>query len=209
MPVPLMSVTLKLVWLVAFEMLPLVTLQTPAVEVVHLRPVPPTVKLPVTMAPATAAPLASLTVMPTVARQPLRMRLAEPVKTDTDTTVLVGGGGSVPVEAPVNISKLGEPAPALVTLPTVALVLMASPTCAGVADGVDCRICAASPATCGEAMDVPLIVLVAVVEVDQVDLIELPGAKRSTQVPVFEKLERASLLDVAPTVMADGSRAGE
>src|SRR5207248_7046461 len=36
-----------------------------------------------------------------------------------------------------------------------------------------------------------------------------PGAKMSRQVPVFEKLERASVIVVEPTVMACGTLAGE
>jgi len=53
------------------------------------------------------------------------------------------------------------------------------------------------------------MVLVAVSLVDQVDLMEEPGAKMSTQVPKLEKEERASVLVVEPTVMALGTRAGE
>lgn len=42
------------------------------------------------------------------------------------------------------------------------------------------------PATCGAAIDVPLLVDVAVLEVCQVERIELPGANRSRQVPKLE-----------------------
>jgi hypothetical protein len=41
------------------------------------------------------------------------------------------------------------------------------------------------------------------------EVIDEPGAKISTQVPVFEKVERASVLVVEPTVMAFAARAGE
>ena len=58
-------------------------------------------------------------------------------------------------------------------------------------------------------MEVPEIVLVAVSEVLQEDVILEPGAKRSTQVPKFEKDERASVLVVEPTVSALAARAGE
>ncbi len=58
-------------------------------------------------------------------------------------------------------------------------------------------------------MDVPLIVLVAVVPVYQAEVMELPGAKMSRQLPKFEKEARASVLLVAPTVIAEGARAGE
>jgi hypothetical protein len=52
-------------------------------------------------------------------------------------------------------------------------------------------------------------VAVAVLLVNQADRIELPGAKRSTQVPKFENDERASLLVVDPVVRAGPTRAGE
>ena len=42
---------------------------------------------------------------------------------------------------------------------------------------------AAAPATWGDAIDVPLMVLVAVVEVLQADVIDDPGAKMSRHVP--------------------------
>lgn len=58
-------------------------------------------------------------------------------------------------------------------------------------------------------MDVPLIVLVAVSPVAHADVMETPGAKRSRQVPKFENEARASLLSVAPTVMASAVRLGE
>jgi hypothetical protein len=45
------------------------------------------------------------------------------------------------------------------------------------------RYCAATPATCGEAIDVPLIVFVAVVLVHQAEVMLDPGAKMSTQLP--------------------------
>ena len=79
----------------------------------------------------------------------------------------------------------------------------------GEAVGLPCKISAATPATCGEAIEVPLIVLVAVLLVYHADVIELPGAKTSRQLPKFEYDARASELVVAPTVMADAARAGE
>ena len=53
------------------------------------------------------------------------------------------------------------------------------------------------------------MVLMAVVEPIQADVMLEPGAKMSTQVPVFEKVDRASVLVVDPTVMALTARAGE
>ena len=52
--------------------------------------------------------------------------------------------------------------PGLVTLFGVALASRCSRTCGGVAVGFAPRTSAAAPATCGVAIDVPLIVLVAV-----------------------------------------------
>jgi len=66
-----------------------------------------------------------------------------------------------------------------------------------------------TPATCGDAIDVPLIVLVAVSLVLHALVMSSPGAKTSTQVPKLEKEERRSSSSVplwatvvAPTVMA-------
>ncbi len=44
-------------------------------------------------------------------------------------------------------------------------------------------VSAATPATWGAAMEVPLMVLVAVPEVYQVEVMPLPGANKSRQVP--------------------------
>ena len=45
--------------------------------------------------------------------------------------------------------------------------------------------------------------------VDHADRIEDPGAKMSTTLPTFENDDRASLIVVAPTVIASLTRAGE
>jgi len=60
---------------------------------------------------------------------------------------------------------------------------IASVTSSGVSAGLIDRICAATPAACGVAMDVPEIVLVASSEPDQAALISRPGAKMSMQGP--------------------------
>jgi hypothetical protein len=59
------------------------------------------------------------------------------------------------------------------------------------------------------AIDVPLIVFVAVSLVFQAEVIDEPGAKRSRQVPMLENDDRASVIVVEPTVIALGTRAGE
>jgi hypothetical protein len=85
----------------------------------------------------------------------------------------------------------------------------AEATSAGVMLGVLDNNTAATPATCGDAIDVPEIVLVAVVEVFQAEVIEDPGANRSRHVPKFEYDARASVLVVAPTVSACATRLGD
>ena len=125
----------------------------------------------------------------------------------------VGVGVGVGVgPPPVNrekSSRLGEPVPAFVTLFGVELLMIAAVTVAGEALGFVSRNNAATPATCGVAIDVPEIVLVAVSLVLHADVILLPGAKMSTQVPKFENEERASLVVVDPTVIALAARAGD
>jgi hypothetical protein len=91
----------------------------------------------------------------------------------------------------------------------VALPSSAASTAAGVAVGFPCRYSAATPTTCGVAIDVPLIVLVAVALVYHADVMLEPGAKMSTQVPKLENEDRASVLVVEPTVIAGAARAGE
>src|SRR5687767_5370953 len=85
---------------------------------------------------------------------------------------------------------------------------MAEVIAAGVAEGSLARRRARAPATCGVAMDVPLMVLVAVSLPIQAEVTLSPGAKMSTQVPQLENQARASVLLVAATVIASGVRAG-
>src|SRR5262245_45497287 len=118
-----------------------------------------------------------------------------------------GGGGGAP--APVNSRMFGEPVPGLVILFGVPLDFSAAWTVAGDAVGLSPRNSAAAPATCGVAIEVPLIVFVAVSLVIQAEVMLTPGAKMSRQVPKFENEARWSLISVAPTVMAAATRAGE
>ena len=99
--------------------------------------------------------------------------------------------------------------PALVTTLVVALLTSALRMVAAEADGFACLNSAAAPATCGEAIEVPLIVRVAVVEPIQADKIPEPGAKRSKHEPKFENDERESVVVVEPTVIAFAARAGD
>jgi hypothetical protein len=68
---------------------------------------------------------------------------------------------------------------------------------------------AAAPATCGQAIDVPLITRLSVSEFLPADRIFEPGAKMSTQGPWLEKLDMLSETCVEPTVIAVGTNAGE
>jgi len=99
--------------------------------------------------------------------------------------------------------------PGLPTTLGVALEVIQVLVCAGVLFGLFALTRAATPATCGVAIEVPLIVFVAVFDPIQSEVMEDPGANTSRQVPKLEKEERASVFVVAPTVMAFGTRAGE
>jgi hypothetical protein len=96
-----------------------------------------------------------------------------------------GGGGGDPPSAVSGAyrSLLGEPVPALVTTLLVALLKIASRTVCGEALVLPWRYNAATPAACGAAIEVPLIVFVAVLLVYHADVMLEPGAKRSRQLP--------------------------
>ena len=126
----------------------------------------------------------------------------------TGVGVGVGVGGGAPVKSEKS-RRLGEPVPGLLTWFRVALLMMAAVTVAGDAVGFVSRNNAATPVTCGVAIDVPEMVFVAVSLVFHDDVMLLPGAKMSTQVPKFENEERASDVVVEPTVIALATRAGE
>ena len=92
---------------------------------------------------------------------------------------------------------------------SVAALTIAFLTLAGEAVRLFWRNRAATPATCGVAIDVPLMVFVAVSLVDHADVMLDPGAKMSTTLPKLEKDDRASLIVLEPTVIAEPTRAGE
>jgi hypothetical protein len=58
-------------------------------------------------------------------------------------------------------------------------------------------------------MEVPEMMLVEVVLVIQALMTSCPGAKTSITFPKLENEARAPAIVVAPTVMAEGARAGE
>jgi hypothetical protein len=63
--------------------------------------------------------------------------------------------------------------------------------------------------TCGDAIEVPLIVFVAVLLPIQSEVMLEPGALRSTHEPKFEYEANPSLIVEAPMVIAVGSLEGE
>src|SRR5437773_3170524 len=111
-------------------------------------------------------------------------------------------------------SKFGEPVPMFVSAPAVARDEMADETWLGGAVGTRCKYEAANPATCGEAIEVPVRTIVAVLLVHQADVTSCPGAKRSRQAPKLLPLfasqtQRASDEFDAPTLIAEATRAGD
>ena len=87
---------------------------------------------------------------------------------------------------PVNgeyTNRFGDPVPTLEMALVVAVLVIAVPTAAALALGLPCKYKAATPTTCGVAMLVPEMVLVAVSLVFQDEVMLEPGAKTSTQVP--------------------------
>ncbi len=95
------------------------------------------------------------------------------------------------------------------TTPDVALPVSAELTCAAVAVGFASRYKAAAPTTCGVAMDVPLMVLVAVLLPIHAEVMFTPGARILTHDPKFEKEAQPSLMVVAPVVIAVGVLDGD
>src|SRR5215211_4679159 len=110
---------------------------------------------------------------------------------------------------PLNSSRFGLPAPGSVITFGVAVLMIADVTCAALADGLRSRTVAAAPATCGDAIDVPDMVAVAVSFAMPAETMSTPGAYRSVQVPKFDNDARRSLMSLAAVVMAVAARAGD
>src|SRR4051812_12022126 len=104
-----------------------------------------------------ALPVTPLTTIELVTAAPL-----SGMATSVSLSKYLPADGGVVVPAPTKSSRFAEPAPGLVTLPGVASATSLSRTCAGVSDGDAPSTSAAAPTTAGVAIDVPLIVLVAV-----------------------------------------------
>mmetsp|Transcript_59126 Transcript_59126/g.183578 ORF Transcript_59126/g.183578 Transcript_59126/m.183578 type:complete len:261 (-) Transcript_59126:721-1503(-) len=94
-------------------------------------------------------------------------------------------------------------------LPLLALASMVCSTCAGERVESSASSSATPPATCGHAMEVPLMDAEAVSLLLWADVMEEPGAKMSMQLPKLLYPARLSLDVVAATVMALGANAGE
>ena len=67
--------------------------------------------------------------------------------------------------------------------------------------GEACSSSAAAPATCGDAIEVPLMVLVAVLLVHQAEVMLDPGAKMSTQLHKRQKKPEERLSSLARTFL--------
>lgn len=112
----------------------------------------------------------------------------------------------------MNASAFGEPVPGFRTWFLVASEINLFLTVIGFEPGNTERYRAAMPVTCGAAMEVPLMTLVAVSVVCQEERTLTPGANRSRHPPqllpqlLYEALE--SLGPVAPTVIALNVAAG-
>src|SRR5688500_19180402 len=117
-----------------------------------------------------------------------------------------GGAGGAEVRSSSRVYRnwLGEPAPMPETRLGVARAMIPVRTVAGVASGLPCRYSAAAPATCGDAIDVPLMVFTP--PLSQVETTFSPGAYRSRQLPLLLNHVSWSTELVAPTVMAAGTR---
>ena len=111
----------------------------------------------------------------TDARQFLPFLLAVPLMPVTVT--YCAGSPGVELSSNAYASRLGEPVPIELIRPLVALLLRREATVAGDAAGFAASANTATPATWGDAIEVPLMVLLAVSLLFQADVMALPGAK--------------------------------
>jgi len=91
------------------------------------------------------------------------------------------GGASSPV--PVYKIRFAEPVLASFTKPLPAVCIMCARMLAGSAPRFPARKSANTPDTCGQAMEVPLMVADPTSAVFVAEVIDTPGAKMSTHVP--------------------------
>src|SRR5690349_2953020 len=124
---------------------------------------------------------------------------------DTDGVGDGSGGGVLSTYS----SSLGVPSGTPDSAFAVAAFMILSVIWAGVSDGLALKISAASPTTCGVAIEVPFWLTSCESLVFQADVIAVPGAKMSTHEPTLENDDRRSYWLLEPTVIACGRRAGE
>ena len=129
----------------------------------------------------------------------------EPVPDRPTVSVRVVGGVADGTSMCKSLS--GSPQHSL-SAPFVVAASIAAQTSAGVACGLVCRMSAAAPATCGDAIDVPLLVAAATSVAMPAETMLAPGANRSLHGPKFEKSASSSSISDAATVIASGTRAG-
>jgi hypothetical protein len=85
--------------------------------------------------------------------------------------------------SPVYNNRFGESVIGSLTMSGVAADRMRSATWLGVRSGSFCNMSATAPATCGHAIDVPLILALALSDETPAEVIEDPGAKMSRHDP--------------------------
>jgi len=174
MSVPDKPVTFKADAAVDLPIHVLVSVQLPAAPVTH-EAVPPGENRPRTVMFGTAASVSTLRTA-TVACARHRLELPVELAVSVFTAIVaVATGCGVPL-ASEKSSKLGEPVPRPESLFGLAFALRNASIARGDAPGASSSARAATPATCGVAIDVPLRVLVAVGDEIQSEVMELPGA---------------------------------
>ena len=105
-------------------------------------------------------------------------------------------------------SRSGSPARRLTTTPVSEFALICDQMSAGCAEGFVSRRRAATPATCGAAIEVPDLTVWSESEPIPAEVIPSPGAKMSTQDPWAEEVIARSERVVPATVMASPTREG-
>jgi len=93
-------------------------------------------------------------------------------------------------------------------VPTSAVLIKRERTAEALVLGARPMITAAAPETCGQAMDVPLIVLACALDAAPADVTSVPGAIMFTHLPKLLKPDRLFLGVVEPTLMAAGALPG-
>merc|ERR1712051_959772 len=120
----------------------------------------------------------------------------------------VGAGEGAAAKPPMNKSLFGEPRLSR-TLFVCAASTMRRSTSSGFIVGSADNSKAATPETCGHAMEVPLKIAAAESLLEDAEKISEPGAKMSMQLPMLLKSDRrSSRLVIDPTVIACGMFAG-